>query len=86
MMPTRTIRSVPVVIEASSGSFDRAHASTMEVCGSWSDNDYISCDEQEGRLRETIADAMRDAPPIQRGPLHFNGKRQRPFFSPFPHS
>ena len=71
-----SIRSVPVVIEASSGSFDRPLGLTMEVCGSWSDNDYISCDEQEGtlhpsrrlasllsgRLRESIADAMKDSP------------------------
>ena len=30
------------------------------MCGSWSDNDYISCDEQEGRLRESIAEAMKE--------------------------
>lgn len=56
-------RSVPVVIEATSvGGFEQGADVTRHVCGSWSDNDYISCDEQEGRLRQTIADAMRDAP------------------------
>jgi hypothetical protein len=32
------------------------------VCGSWSDNDYISCDESEMRVRDFIADAMTVAP------------------------
>uniref|UniRef100_A0A915JYE3 BCAS3 domain-containing protein n=1 Tax=Romanomermis culicivorax TaxID=13658 RepID=A0A915JYE3_ROMCU len=55
-----SLHSIPVVIEASStGSFDHIPAGpVMEVCGSWSDNDYISCDEQEGRLRKCLADAM----------------------------
>lgn len=55
-----SLHSIPVVIEASStGSFDHIPAGpVMEVCGSWSDNDYISCDEQEGRLRKSLADAM----------------------------
>ncbi len=66
-------RSVPVVIEArsdsdSGGDWSRNRA--VEVCGSWqSDQDYISCDEQEGRLRESIADAMKEMPQIRSGPM-----------------
>lgn len=57
------MRSIPVLIEAGSvGSIDQLPGPTVEICGSWSDNDYFSCDEQEGRLRECIADAMRDQP------------------------
>uniref|UniRef100_A0A914W130 BCAS3 domain-containing protein n=2 Tax=Plectus sambesii TaxID=2011161 RepID=A0A914W130_9BILA len=50
-MPANSVlRSVPVVIEATSlGNFEQEVDATAHVCGSWSDNDYISCDEQEGR-------------------------------------
>lgn len=67
-------RAVPVVIEATSiGGFERERDATMHVCGSWSDNDYISCDEQEDRLRQTIADAMRDASAAPGAVIHLNG-------------
>lgn len=60
-MPARS--TVPVAIVDQSGtSVDSATHTTLafDVCGSWSDNDYISCDEQESRVRESIADAMNE--------------------------
>ena len=56
---------MPVVIEATSlGTFERNGGVTREVCGSWSDNDYVSCDEHERELRATIAEAMRESPSL----------------------
>ncbi|OUC43742.1 hypothetical protein D917_09557 [Trichinella nativa] len=55
------VNAVPVVVEASSaGSFDLTPELSVEVCGSWSDNDYITCSEKEGRLRRCIAMAMEE--------------------------
>ncbi|KRZ76281.1 Breast carcinoma-amplified sequence 3 -like protein [Trichinella papuae] len=61
-MPNRQfVNAVPVVVEASSaGSFDLTPELSVEVCGSWSDNDYITCSEKEGRLRRCIAMAMEE--------------------------
>ena len=55
-------RSVPVVLNTGGASVDSTHTTvTLDVCGSWSDNDYISCEESETRVRKSIADAMHDA-------------------------
>ena len=44
------------------GGSNASRVSHVEVvCGSWSDNDYISCDEHDTQVRQSIADAMSDA-------------------------
>jgi len=56
-------RSVPVVLNTGTERVDSAHnmSVALDVCGSWSDNDYISCEENETRVRRSIADAMHEA-------------------------
>lgn len=78
-MPGRAaMNSVPVLIEASStGSFDQQPDLIVEVCGSWTDHDFVSFDEQEGRLRECIADAMVDRPPSPNGLTLTAGKNRK---------
>ncbi|CDW57748.1 breast carcinoma amplified sequence 3 [Trichuris trichiura] len=60
-VPTRQPYSVVPVVEArSAGSIDIAPELTIEVCGSWSDNDYVTSSGNEGTLRKSIIQAMQE--------------------------
>uniref|UniRef100_A0A5S6QMW7 BCAS3 domain-containing protein n=1 Tax=Trichuris muris TaxID=70415 RepID=A0A5S6QMW7_TRIMR len=60
-VPTRQSYSVVPVVEArSAGSIDLTPELTIEVCGSWSDNDYVTSNGNEGTLRKCIIQAMQD--------------------------